>query len=703
VAACAAGFANCDGVASNGCEANLASNASHCGRCGAACGAGFFCAAGACTRDCGTLANCSNVCVNVQTDPANCGACARACTYANASGVCAAATCGLGACNPGYGNCDGNAANGCETDTAATVAHCGGCGLACAPPNATPRCAAGLCAVAACNGGYGDCDGLAANGCEVDVTASVLHCGACGNACVPPANATAVCGRAGCGFNCDAGYYRSGTACLAIPAPRPVSPMATATATTRRPTFGWVNAAGITEARVQLCVARSCATVAQSADVAATSWAPAADLAPGVWFWRLAGRVGASVGLTYSPVWEVVVPRVSTAGRAGSFGALNDVNGDGFMDLVVGSERGESVYVYFGALGGFPSTASQTITGVVGNNLGYAVDAAGDTNGDGFGDVIVGLPGASAARVYRGSAAGLVTSTFTTLTVSNVLGLGGSVSWAGDVNGDGYGDVVVGACWSGTSCASRAFVFAGTANGVLTTPVRTYASTETNFGRRVRGLGVGNNNDLSDVAVGSDNAISIYYDGAAAPGVSIPVTGLSDLDAAWDVNNDGYSDLVHSNRTGTAAPQMNVFVHHGGVNGYPAASSTTFRAIGSSYGVFVAGVGDLDGDGFGDLIYSFQGTSATVRFGSAAGISTRAVALTGSGTTGYGRGVSRLGDANRDGYNDGWVGDPDWSGEFLCSDDQRVHRGALGTVGAAPSQLIVPVDNGCRAYGPSLF
>jgi hypothetical protein len=703
VGTCNTGFANCDGVASNGCEANLATNASHCGACGRACGSGFFCSAGACTRDCGALANCSNVCVDLQTDASNCGACARACTYANAAGVCRAGLCSLGACNAGYGNCDGVATNGCETDTRVTVAHCGGCGLTCAPANAAPVCTSGLCGIGTCNAGYGNCDGVASNGCEVNTAASVLHCGACGNACVAPTNATSTCAAGACGFVCNAGYFFDGRSCAAIPAPRPVSPLSVAQSTTLRPTFRWVNASGLTDARIQLCAARSCAAVSQSADVTASAWTPPADLAPGVWYWRLAGRVGTNVGFTWSPVWEVVVPRVGTTGRAGSFGTFNDVNGDGYMDMVVGSDRADTAYVYFGALAGFPSSASQTLVGPTGSAFGRSVEAAGDLNGDGFGDVIVGLPGASSARLYRGSASGLVTTSWTTLSVSGVTGFGGSVSWAGDVDGDGYGDVVVGACWSGAVCASRAYIFRGSAAGIILTPYRTYSSTQTNFGRRVRGLGTSNNNDLSDVAVGSDNAISIYYDGATAAATSIPVSGLTDLDAAWDVNHDGYADLVHANMVGAAAPALNVFVHHGGINGYATTYSTTFRTAASAYGVWVAGAGDVDGDGFGDLLYSYQGGAAAVRFGSSAGVSARLVALTGSGTTGYGRGVARLGDLNRDGYADAWVGDPDWSGEFLCSDDQRIHRGAAGTVAGRPSQIVTPADNGCRSYGPSLY
>ncbi|MEZ4408750.1 MAG: fibrinogen-like YCDxxxxGGGW domain-containing protein [Polyangiales bacterium] len=75
------------------------------------------------------------------------------------------------------------AANGCETDTQTTAAHCGACGRACALANAAAGCAAGACTVASCASGFADCDGTAANGCEANTQTSDLHCGACNNAC----------------------------------------------------------------------------------------------------------------------------------------------------------------------------------------------------------------------------------------------------------------------------------------------------------------------------------------------------------------------------------------------------------------------------------------------------------------------------------------------------------------------------------------
>jgi hypothetical protein len=124
---------------------------------------------------------------------------------ANAARTCAAGACGF-ACNAGFADCDGNPANGCEVFTGTDARHCGGCGTACAAgANATATCALGRCGLD-CAAGFADCDGNAANGCEVDTRASAAHCGVCGRACGGGANATATCAAGACGVACAAGF-----------------------------------------------------------------------------------------------------------------------------------------------------------------------------------------------------------------------------------------------------------------------------------------------------------------------------------------------------------------------------------------------------------------------------------------------------------------------------------------------------------------
>lgn len=83
-------------------------------------------------------------------------------------------------CAPGFADCDRSAANGCEVDLRASVAHCGRCGNACAAGvNASPTCEAGTCR-STCTVGFADCNDTP--GCETDIT-TVLNCGGCGRAC----------------------------------------------------------------------------------------------------------------------------------------------------------------------------------------------------------------------------------------------------------------------------------------------------------------------------------------------------------------------------------------------------------------------------------------------------------------------------------------------------------------------------------------
>ncbi len=216
VYACNAGFADCDGVASNGCEVDLRTSLSHCGACGRACtiaGGAGVCAAGACqVRSCDAgRANCdsdpTNGCeTSIASDVTACGACGVRCpSRAGADVTCTSGTCGF-TCLAGLADCNGSPTDGCEVDTRVTAAHCGGCGRACAArPNAAASCAASAC-VYTCATGFADCDGVASNGCEVDLRSTPSSCGACGRACAV-ANGTAGCASGACTVaSCNSGF-----------------------------------------------------------------------------------------------------------------------------------------------------------------------------------------------------------------------------------------------------------------------------------------------------------------------------------------------------------------------------------------------------------------------------------------------------------------------------------------------------------------
>ena len=210
---CDVGFADCDGVAANGCEQQTSTDLLHCGGCNNACTQGRGCQMGACTTAVcqADRADCNGQpgdgCeVTPATDANHCGACGHACALAHAAAVCAGGACVVAACDVAWADCDASPSTGCEQDIASSVANCGACGRACAVAHATPSCAAGVCGIASCDAGHANCDGSAADGCEIDLRSDALHCGACGNRCVVP-HATARCAGGGCGIAaCDPGF-----------------------------------------------------------------------------------------------------------------------------------------------------------------------------------------------------------------------------------------------------------------------------------------------------------------------------------------------------------------------------------------------------------------------------------------------------------------------------------------------------------------
>ena len=155
------------------------------------------------------------------------------------------------------------------------------------------------------------------------------------------------------------------------------------------------------------------------------------------------------------------------------------MNNDGYADVIVGADRYNSwqgrAYVYIGTVSGVHATPSVTLTGEVGSAFGYSVGTAGDVNNDGYADVIVGANQYSSdtgrAYLYHGGVGGLSATPSVTLIAENSGDyFGYSVGTAGDVNNDSYADVIVGAVRYNSN-QGRAYVYMGEA--VTATPVPT--------------------------------------------------------------------------------------------------------------------------------------------------------------------------------------------------------------------------------------
>jgi hypothetical protein len=194
---CPPGFVSCDGDASNGCEVDIQNSLFHCGACNNVCNdvpnAAPVCIAGACAiqscdagwSDCNgdTSDGCE---VYWPSDPSNCGSCGAECALPHASSTCDFSSCIIDACDSGFGDCDGLSANGCETNFSESPENCGGCDVVCPNPNGTTAtCTNGVCG-AICNQGYANCDAVVANGCETNLNVDANNCGACGVVCPIP-------------------------------------------------------------------------------------------------------------------------------------------------------------------------------------------------------------------------------------------------------------------------------------------------------------------------------------------------------------------------------------------------------------------------------------------------------------------------------------------------------------------------------------
>ncbi|MEZ5742978.1 MAG: hypothetical protein R3D89_04430 [Sphingomonadaceae bacterium] len=447
-----------------------------------------------------------------------------------------------------------------------------------------------------------------------------------------------------------------------------------------------------------------------------------------------------------------------------SVSGAGDINGDGFADVIIGAHGadqpgklwvGES-YVVFGKASGFAASISlASLNGSDGFRLdgidaedqsGYSVSAAGDVNGDGYDDIIIGAqsadPGgdsnAGESYVLFGKASGFAASIdLGALNGTDGFRLDGidptdlsgrSVSAAGDINGDGYGDIIFGAHFAdpgGTTSAGESYVVFGKASGFAAsidlgalngtdgfTLVGQNISDESGYS--VAAAGDYNGDGYDDVIIGAPYAngsagwSAVYFGKASGFAATVNLSGLNGSDGfrmdgvaandesgwsvsgAGDVNGDGYDDIIIGARWADPAGIVNAgeaYLVFGKASGIAASFNLStlngnngFRIAGINGSDFlgnaVSGAGDVNGDGYDDIVIgAYQGDPNSVSqsgesyviFGKASGFAVTLDPSTLDGTDGFrldgidssdysGYSVSSAGDVNADGYDDIIIG-----------------------------------------------
>jgi FG-GAP repeat/FlgD Ig-like domain/FG-GAP-like repeat len=401
-----------------------------------------------------------------------------------------------------------------------------------------------------------------------------------------------------------------------------------------------------------------------------------------------------------------------------SVAAAGDVDGDSFLDLLLGAPSCDEVagfsgraYLFYGPFtGDLQADQADAIISApnFGDNLGISVASAGDTNGDGKDDILIGARSndaggiqAGQAYLFRGPITGQLSPSQATAVITGEAfeEIGVAVRSAGDLNGDGFGDIVLGAHMFQAG-VGRAYVFLGPVSGARLSAsadaIITGEFSSDSFGLALAASDV-NGDGLDDLLVGAPHGPIDFLDPGRAYLFFGPVSGAMNASAAdvifrgesnndmfgmsvdmGDMNGDGLADcLVGASQlfnqgSGRAYLFLGPFTAGSILVGADAQGRFAGEVSRDMFGDAVASAGDVNGDGLDDVLVGawdqgsehFRAGRAYLFLGPATGFHAAADAdLIVSGEESgdrLGKSVSTAGDLNGNGLADLLIGAPEF-------------------------------------------